>query len=95
METIGYIFEKHGKGHGEFDEPHSIAINNNEDKLFVFDHSNNRIQVFTPQGEFHQVRVDYTAVTASSNQQMQYTLEASVTPMKDNYLLVALSLTAF
>jgi len=42
---------KHGKGQGEFDTPHGIALDS-QGRVFVADRSNNRIQVFTPDGKF-------------------------------------------
>lgn len=39
-----FSFGKRGQGHGEFNEPHFITFNSNEDKLFVSDHGNNRIK---------------------------------------------------
>ena len=53
-------FGKRGRGCGEFNEPHFITFNSNEDKLFVSDHGNNRIQVFTPQGGFIDIIEDPT-----------------------------------
>jgi len=42
---------KHGAGPGEFDVPHSLALDS-AGRLFVADRSNSRIQVFDPQGHF-------------------------------------------
>jgi NHL repeat len=41
---------KHGKGPGEFDTPHGIALDS-EGRVYVGDRSNNRIQIFTPDGK--------------------------------------------
>jgi DNA-binding beta-propeller fold protein YncE len=42
---------KTGSGPGEFDVPHSIAMDS-RGRLFVADRSNNRIQIFDQQGAF-------------------------------------------
>jgi hypothetical protein len=42
---------KRGKAPGEFNTPHSIAIDS-KGRVFVSDRENNRIQVFTANGEF-------------------------------------------
>jgi sugar lactone lactonase YvrE len=42
---------KPGKGQGEFDEPHSIALDS-QGRVFVADRANNRIQIFDGDGKF-------------------------------------------
>ena len=42
---------KHGKGPGEFDTPHGIALDS-AGRVYVGDRSNNRIQIFDPDGKF-------------------------------------------
>jgi DNA-binding beta-propeller fold protein YncE len=42
---------KQGSGPGEFDSPHSIAMDS-KGRLFVADRSNNRIQIFDQDGKF-------------------------------------------
>ena len=42
---------KRGKGQGEFDTPHGIALDS-QGRVFVADRANNRIQIFTPDGKF-------------------------------------------
>jgi sugar lactone lactonase YvrE len=42
---------KHGTGPGEFDVPHSLAMDS-AGRLFVADRSNNRIQIFDQDGKF-------------------------------------------
>ena len=42
---------KHGKGPGEFETPHSLAMDSNG-RLFVADRANNRIQIFDQDGKF-------------------------------------------
>jgi DNA-binding beta-propeller fold protein YncE len=40
-----------GTGPGQFDQPHSIALDS-QDRVYVADRSNNRIQIFDPDGKF-------------------------------------------
>ena len=42
---------KHGKGPGEFDQPHGIALDS-AGRVYVADRANNRIQIFEPDGKF-------------------------------------------
>jgi sugar lactone lactonase YvrE len=42
---------KHGKGPGEFDVPHGIALDSTG-RVFVGDRSNSRVQIFDPDGKF-------------------------------------------
>jgi DNA-binding beta-propeller fold protein YncE len=42
---------KHGKGTGEFDTPHGIALDS-MGRVYVADRANNRIQIFEPDGKF-------------------------------------------
>jgi DNA-binding beta-propeller fold protein YncE len=42
---------KHGKGPGEFDELHSLAMDS-KGRLFVADRGNNRIEIFDQEGKF-------------------------------------------
>jgi streptogramin lyase len=42
---------KHGSGAGEFDVPHSLALDS-DGRLYVADRSNNRIQIFDQEGHF-------------------------------------------
>jgi DNA-binding beta-propeller fold protein YncE len=42
---------KHGKGQGEFDTPHGIALDS-AGRVYVADRANNRVQVFDPNGKF-------------------------------------------
>jgi sugar lactone lactonase YvrE len=42
---------KPGKGQGEFDEPHGMAMDS-QGRLFVADRANNRIQIFDQSGKF-------------------------------------------
>jgi DNA-binding beta-propeller fold protein YncE len=40
-----------GTGQGQFDQPHSIALDS-KDRVYVADRSNNRIQIFDAEGQF-------------------------------------------
>jgi DNA-binding beta-propeller fold protein YncE len=42
---------KLGKGNGEFDQPHALAMDS-QGRLFVADRGNNRIQIFDQEGNF-------------------------------------------
>ena len=42
---------KHGKGPGEFDTPHGIALDS-PGRVYVADRANSRIQIFEPDGKF-------------------------------------------
>jgi sugar lactone lactonase YvrE len=41
----------HGSGHGQFEVPHALAFDS-RGRLFVADRANNRIQIFTQDGEY-------------------------------------------
>jgi len=49
--TFIKAFGKSGKGPGEFDVPHAIALDS-RGRLFVADRNNNRIQIFSQDGAF-------------------------------------------
>src|SRR5262249_1513382 len=42
---------KHGKGPGEFETPHGIALDS-KGRVYVADRANNRVQIFEPDGKF-------------------------------------------
>jgi sugar lactone lactonase YvrE len=42
---------KHGSGHGEFNSPHTIAIDS-KGRLFIGDRSNNRIEIYDQDGKY-------------------------------------------
>jgi len=42
---------KHGKGPGEFDTPHGIALDSGG-RVYVADRANNRVQIFEADGKF-------------------------------------------
>jgi peptidylamidoglycolate lyase len=51
--TGQYLFEwgKEGDNEGEFNLPHAVDLDN-EENVYVADRENNRVQVFTPTGDF-------------------------------------------
>ncbi len=49
--TFIMAFGKHGSGPGEFDVPHSLALDSSG-RLYVGDRSNNRVQIFDQSGKF-------------------------------------------
>ena len=49
--TFIMAWGKHGSGAGEFDVPHSLALDS-AGRLYVADRSNSRIQIFDQQGHF-------------------------------------------
>ena len=82
-----HAFGRHGSKPREFNEPHSIAINNDQDKVFITDHNNNRIQIFSPHGKF------LTIINngPSLNHRLQYPRGIFYTP--DGHLLVSCTYT--
>ena len=82
-----HAFGRHGSKPREFNEPHSIAINNDQDKVFITDHNNNRIQIFSPHGKF------LTIINngPSLNHRLQYPRGIIYTP--DGHLLVSCTYT--
>jgi sugar lactone lactonase YvrE len=42
----------HGSGPGEFDQPHDISIGGSQNRVYVADRSNSRVQVFDQDGNF-------------------------------------------
>jgi sugar lactone lactonase YvrE len=86
-----YLMEwgKKGKGPGEFDLPHSLAIDAKGRRLFVIDRANSRIQVFDLNGKFIEEWPDirfaqYIAITKDqylwvadgyNNKMLKYDLE--------------------
>ena len=54
-DQFSYYIGKYGKEPGCFHAPVDLAMNRSEDKLFVTDFQNHRVQVFTPNGDFLKV----------------------------------------
>ncbi|ELU05147.1 hypothetical protein CAPTEDRAFT_69524, partial [Capitella teleta] len=44
-------FGQRGERPGQFLEPYGVAVDS-EDRIFVAEKANNRVQMFTPEGEF-------------------------------------------
>src|SRR5579862_8855164 len=42
----------HGSGPGEFDQPHDISIGGSQNRVYVADRSNSRVQIFDQEGNF-------------------------------------------
>ena len=77
--TFGHF----GKRPGYFDGPEDLALSDNEDQLFVADCGNDRVQVFTPSGQFLKVFGNFTDVPLK----LQNPVGIYYTP--DNHLLIA------
>ena len=54
-DKLAYSFGEHGKNPGYFNQPIDLVSNPTEDQLFITDRNNNRIQVFSPCGQFLRV----------------------------------------
>ena len=76
--TFGHF----GKRPGYFDGPEDLALSANEDQLFVADCGNDRVQVFTPSGQFLKVFGNFTDVPLK----LQNPVGIYYTP--DNHLLI-------
>ena len=61
-EQFSYCFGQHGIEPGSLNQPVDLTLNNSEDQLFVTEYSNNRVQVFTPAGQFLKVFGDFTGI---------------------------------
>jgi len=68
-------FGKLGKGNGEFDAPHTIAIDS-RGRLFVGDRNNNRIEIFDQDGKY-------------LDQWMQFGRPSGITILTDDTMFVA------
>ena len=79
-EVFSCTFGQRGKEPGCFDCPCDLTLNNNEDQLFITDHKNHRVQVFTPSGQFLR---NFTDIPFK----LQRPVGIYYTP--DNYLLIS------
>lgn len=61
-DEFSYAFGHPGTGPGAFSRPVDLALNSREDQLFITDSENNRLQVFTPTGDFIKVFGNFTDV---------------------------------
>ena len=58
-EIFSHTFGQYGKKPGCFDCPFDLALNSNEDQLFIADNNNHRVQVFTPSGEYLEILLTF------------------------------------
>ena len=61
-EQFSYCFGQHGTEPGSFNRPFDLTFNDSEDHLFITESGNDRVQVFTPRGQFLQVFGNFTGV---------------------------------
>ena len=80
---FAYSFGRHGAEPGRFNEPIDITLNGDEDQLFVTDKCNDRVQAFSPQGQFFRVFGNFADVPAK----LQHQIGIYYTPYK--HLLVS------
>ena len=81
-EVFSYTFGQFGSHPGYFNTPNDLALNGNEDKLFITDNFNNRVQVFTPHGRFLKVFGNFNDIPFK----LQNPIGIYNTP--DNHLLI-------
>ena len=80
-----YSFGKYGKKFGYFGHPVDIVSNPTEDQLFITDSVNNRVQVFSPSGQF------LRAFGSSSSVHYELLLPTGICYTLDGHLLVSSS----
>ena len=68
---------------GTFNQPVDLTLNNSEDKLFITDWGNDRVQVFTPNGQF------LSQIENSPNASLKLMTPDGIFFTPDNHLLVA------
>ena len=61
-ELFSYTFGKFGNLPNYFNTPNDLALNSDENQLFVTDKCNDRVQVFTPSGQFLRIFGNFTVV---------------------------------
>ena len=61
-EQFSYCFGRHGTEPGMFNHPVDLTLNNREDQLFITEYHNDRVQLFTPTGQFLKVFGNFTGV---------------------------------
>jgi len=61
-EQFCYSFGHHGTEPATFKHPVDVTLNNTEDRLFIADFGNDRVQVFTPKGQFLDVFGNFSGV---------------------------------
>ena len=82
-ELFSYTFGQYGKEPGYFNNPHDLTLNSNEDQLFITDYNNQRVQVFTPSGQFLRIFGNFNDVPFK----LQSSPGIYYTP--DNHLLIS------
>jgi len=85
MTRFIFLLDKKEKNPGAFDYPDDLVMNSNEDQLFVTDHYNSRVQVFTPNGQFLKVLGNF----ADAPFKLQHPVGIHYTP--DGWLLISCS----
>ena len=80
---FSYTFGQYGEEPGYFSNPHDLTLNSNEDQLFITDANNDRIQVFTPNGQFLRIFGNFTDIPFK----LQSPVGIYYTP--DNHLLIS------
>jgi len=61
-EQFQYCFGQHGMEPGSFNAPRDLALNNSEDRLFITEHRNHRVQMFTLKGQFLKIFGNFIGV---------------------------------
>ena len=84
-DQFSYSFGQYGKNPGYFYHPIDLASNPTEDQLFITDSANNRIQVFSPCGQFLRVFGNSTKV------QYELVLPTGICYTPDGHILVSSS----
>ena len=79
-EAFSYTF-----GPGYLRNPNELTLSNDEDQLFITDRNNNRVQVFTPSGQFLRIFGNFTDIPFK----LQRPVGIYYTP--DNHLLISSS----
>ena len=82
-EKFSYAFGQFGNKPGYFNAPNDLTLNSNEDQLFITDRCNDRVQAFTPSGQFLKIFGNFTDVPFK----LQSPVGIYYTP--DNHLLIS------
>ena len=82
-EIFANTFGHYGRDSGCFNHPRDLTLNSNEDQLFITDDSNNRVQVFTPNGQFLSIFGNFTDIP------LKLRSPAGIYYTPDNHLLIS------
>ena len=82
-EQFSYTFGQYGEETGCFNYPVDLALNTNEDQLFITEERGRRVQVFTPNGQFLRIFGNFTDIPFK----LQNPVGIYYTP--DNHLLIS------